>query len=132
MIERFAESVIRHRTRWSLGVLALLLVCLWLSSRLSIRNQASDFLPFQSPGVDSTELAVRSLLGGADRIVVLLESAAPVGTDSIGPVLDSLAARLRRLPGVRRVEYRVQPAFRSFLEREASVHLLALFDTLQL
>ncbi len=45
----------------------------------------------------------------------------------VGPLLDSLAGRLSRLPGVRRVEYRLDPGVRRFLEGDAARHLMLYF-----
>ena len=110
MIEAFARSVIRHRARWTAGVLVVLGLAFFASSRLRIRNDAADFLPRGSGATTALERAVRSRVGGADQIVVLVEGAGPT-------TVDSIAVALGRVPGIRRVQYRVRPEYRSFLER---------------
>ncbi|MBA2626901.1 MAG: MMPL family transporter, partial [Gemmatimonadales bacterium] len=81
---------------------------------------------------DPVEIAVRTRVGGADRIVVLLESPRPLDGPTIAPVLDTLAERLSALPDVRRVEYRVDTQLQSALQREAPGRALLYFDSTQL
>jgi predicted RND superfamily exporter protein len=132
MIERVTRSVVRHRARWTAALLVLLGVSLFFAGRLAPRDVASDFRPRDRKAPDSLERAVRTLLGGADRIVVLLEARRPVEAAELGPVIDTLAARLAALPDVRRVEYRVSSGMLEVLEREAPARVLLYFDSTQL
>jgi predicted RND superfamily exporter protein len=132
MIERVTRSVVRHRGRWTAALLGVLGVSLFFAGRLAPREVASDFLPRDRKAPDSVEQAVRTLLGGADRIVVLLEVGRPAQAAEFGPLLDTLAARLAALPGVRRVEYRVSSGMLGVLEREAPARVLLYFDSTQL
>ena len=125
MIERFARSVVVYRSRWTVGVLIVLALAAIASSRLRIRNLASDFLPRGSGASSPVESAIRSRIGGGDQIVVLVDGAQP-------EQLDTMAAALGRIPGIRRVQYRLRPEYRSFLQQAAPQFLPALIDTLQL
>ena len=129
---RFAHSVARHRHRWALGALVVFAIAVTLSLRLSLRENVRDFQPRHRGPADPVELAVRQLVGGADRIVVLLESDSAMEPSIMVPVLDSIAARLSRAPGVRQVQYQIQPALRSFVETRAPAYVLFAFDTTQL
>lgn len=70
--------------------------------------------------------------GGADRIVVAVDSRTPLMPSEIGPLLDSLATRLLRVPGVKRVDYRLEPVVRRFLEVDAPRHLMVYFSPAEL
>lgn len=100
--------------------------------RLSLRENVRDFQPRPLHAPDPVELAVRTLVGGADRIVVLLESDSAMQPAVMAPLLDSLAARLSRAPGVHQVQFRLPPAIRGFVESRAPAFLLFSFDTTQL
>ena len=128
MIERFTASLVRHRRRWSLAAGALLLLAIWLGSRLTLRLEMADYLP---RGTAPPPVAVPGQ-GGADRIVVVVEAGAPMQAAEIGPLLDSLAVRLGQLPGIRRVEYRVGAGLARYLEAEAPRHLLLYFTSAEL
>ncbi len=123
MIDWFAASLIRHRWRWATGAILLLLLALAFGSRLSVRFEMADFLPRGASGVSP----VPTSLGDADRVVIAVDSRTVLFPDSIGPLLDSLAHRLSAVPGVKQVEYRLDPALRRFLEVEAPRHLLLYF-----
>jgi len=125
MIESFARSVVVHRARWTIGVLAVLGLAGVASSGFRIRNTASDFLPRGSETASPVEAVVRSRVGGADQIIVLVDGAQ-------APTIDTIAGALSRIPGIRRVQYRLRPEYRSFLEHEAPQYLSALIDTFQL
>lgn len=127
-ISAFAESLVLHRGRWTVGALVLLGVALFLGSRLTFRSEARDFLPRGTPAPDPTLQG----LGEGDRILVVLESDRPLTTAEIGPSLDTLAARLNGLPGVRRLEHRVPTAFREYLTNEFPRHLLLYFSPTEL
>jgi predicted RND superfamily exporter protein len=129
---RFTRSVTRHRHRWVVGALAVFAVAAVLSLRLSLRENVRDFQPRASGPADPIEVAIRKLLGGADRVVVLLESDSAMQTAAMAPLLDSLAARLARAPGVHGVQYRLQSRIRSFVETRAPAYVLFAFDTTQL
>lgn len=107
-------------------------VAVALSLRLSLRENVRDFQPRPLHAADPVDLAVRKLVGGADRIVVLLESDSAMEPSVMAPLLDSLSARLLRAPGVHQVQYRLQPALRGFVETRAPSFLLFAFDTNQL
>ena len=128
MIDRLAGSLVRHRWRWSVGALLVLLLALLLGSRLSLRLEMADYLP-KGAGVAPAALPG---LGDADRIIVVVEANVPMQAGEIGPVLDSLAGRLERIRGVRRVEYRVAPGLSRYLESEAPRHLLLYFEPAEL
>lgn len=129
---RFARSITRHRHRWAAGALAVFAVAVVLSLRLSLRENVRDFQPRTRGSADPVELAVRKLLGGADRIVVLLESDSAMQPTVMAPLLDSLAARLARAPGVRGVQYRIPSDVRGFVETRAPAYVLFAFDSTQL
>jgi predicted RND superfamily exporter protein len=52
--------------------------------------------------------------------------------EEVGPLLDTLAGRLSRLPGVKQVDYRLDPAVRRFLEVEAPRYLMLYFTPAEL
>lgn len=128
MLATLAASILRHRRWWTGALLLVLAGALVLSSRLSLRHQASDFLP-RNQAPDTTGLTG---LGGADRVVVVLESDRTIPVAEAGPVLDRLAERLASIPGVRRVEHRLRPEYRRFLEEQAPRYLAVFFDSTQL
>jgi uncharacterized protein len=127
VIDAFAASLVRHRGRWTAGALLLLTLALLLASRLTFRHEASDFLP-RATRPDTTLAG----LGGVDRIAVIIEADAPMTAADVGGAIDSLAARLTSLVGVRRVEYRVAPALRRYVEQESVRHLLLYFTPAEL
>ena len=121
-MQRLAESLIRYRGWWVAGTLALLVLALGLASRLTLRHEAADF----QPGGRARDSAL-SVSGGADRIVILLESEQAIPIATAGPVIDSIAARVRQIPGILRVDHRVDETVQRFLETEAPRHLLLFF-----
>lgn len=129
---RFAQSATRHRHRWAVGALAVFVVAVVLSLRLSLRENVRDFQPRVHGPADPVEVAVRKLLGGADRVVVLLEADSAMQPAVMAPLLDSLAARLARAPGVRGVQYRIPSKVQGFVETRAPAYVLFAFDTTQL
>ena len=130
--ERFARSVVEHRFRWSVASLAVFAFAVVLSLRLTLRENVADFQPRASLPADPVELAVRRLLGGSDRIVVLLESDSAMQPATMAPALDTLAGRLSAIPGVHGVEYRVRQSLRTFIDSRAPGYALFAFDTTQL
>ena len=132
LAERFTRSVAAHRFRWSAGSLLVLAVATVLSFRLTLREDVQDFQPVSHEPIDPTERAVRRLVGGSDRIVVLLESDSAMVPATMAPVLDTLAAGLSAIRGVHAVEYRVRSDLRTFIETRAPAYVLLAFDTTQL
>ncbi len=65
-------------------------------------------------------------------MVVAVDSRTPLLPAADGPLLDSLAVRLGRIPGVKRVDYRLDPALRRFLEVESPRHLMLYFSPAEL
>lgn len=121
MIKRLTDSLIRWRPWWVAGAGTLLLLALVLASRLTLRHEATDFQPRGSVR-DTLPVA-----GGADRIVIVLEADRPLGVDTVGPIIDRIAAAVRPIPGVRRIESRVSDEYRQFIEREVPRYLLLFF-----
>lgn len=128
MIDALARELVRHRGRWTGVALLVLGVSVAAGSRLSLRHEASDFVPAGLPAVDP----VTAGGAAADRVVVLLEADQVIPVTQAGPVLDQLASRLAAINGVRRVEYRVPRALRNFLEDYAPRHLLLYFEPAEL
>jgi predicted RND superfamily exporter protein len=124
-MDRFARFLVRHRYGCAAVALLGLGVALSLASRLTLRDRATDFFPKASPSDSAVLGANRS---GADRIIVILESPNPMTADTVGPVLDSVAARLAAIDGVRRVEYRVRPELRRFFTDYAPKHLVLYYS----
>lgn len=121
--------MVRHRWGWTIGASLVLLLALVLGSRLSVRFEMDDFLP------RSWDRGVTPLpegLIGADRVVVAVDSRTPLTPAEVGPLLDSLAGRLSRVSGVKRVEYRLDPSVRRFLEVEAPRYLMLYFTPAEL
>lgn len=123
MIQRLADSLVQKRSWWSAGALAVLLVSLVLAGRLSLRHEASDFQPRGAPA----DTAILPVQGGADRIVIVLESDRTITVGTAGPVIDRIAHDVRQIPGVRRVEHRVSVEYQRFLEEKAPRYLLLFF-----
>ncbi len=132
MIDALARSLIRHRGRWTVGGLLVLAAALALTSRLTLRSEIDDFLPRGRRPVDTVAALVDGGAGRVDRIIVLLESHEPMRVEVAAPVLDALATRLAAVPGVGRVEHRLRPELRRFLEREGPAQLLLFFTPRQL
>jgi predicted RND superfamily exporter protein len=123
MIQRLAESITRRRSWWAAGSLAILLLSLILASRLTLRHEATDFQP-RGPDRDSGSAFTP---GGADRIVIVLESDQTIRVEAAGPIIDRIAGAVRPLPGVRRVDGRLSDEYRQFVESEAPRYLLLFF-----
>jgi predicted RND superfamily exporter protein len=123
MIRSLARSLIQRRSWWVAGALAVLLVSIFLAAKLELHHEASDFQP-RGSGFDSLSPGVP---GGTDRIVIVLESDRPIPVAGAGPVIDRISRGIESLPGVRRVEHRVNQAGRAFLEEKANRHLLLFF-----
>ncbi|MGH7592437.1 MAG: MMPL family transporter, partial [Gemmatimonadales bacterium] len=128
MLTAFAHGLVRHRVRWSLAAAALFAASIWLGSRLGIRQEVSDFLPSGTATRDTLPLPGRD----GDRLIVVLESAAPLTADQAGPVLDTLANHLTAIPGLDRLEYRVTGGMQRFLDRELPARLLLYFAPAEL
>jgi hypothetical protein len=123
-MDRFAHLLVRYRFRSLVLALLVLGLALAFASRLSLRDRATDFLPI---GSTPDSVALGPGRSGADRIIVILEGSGPMTAETIGPVLDSVAARLAVIEGVRRVEYRIGPELRRFFTEYAPKHLLLYF-----
>lgn len=117
LADRYAAALVRHRGRWTALALALLAGAGVLASRLRFRADAADFLPRGTSHLLPAGLP-------ADPTVVVMESTDPVRAIEVGPLLDTLASRLAALPGVHRVEHRLDPVALHFVEAIAPRHLL--------
>lgn len=117
---RLFLSLVQHRGWWTGLTLLVLAAALALASRLTLRSDLQDFLPQGQALADP--LAAGSSGSGVqrDRILVVLEGGGPMAAAEVAPALDALSARLRALPGVRRVEYRLGAELRQFAEREGA------------
>lgn len=132
LTEAVARGVVRHRSWWTGGALLALAAALGLASRLSLRSAIEDFLPRGRRVADSVAALGAGDVAQRDRILVVLEADAPVRAEEVGPVLDTLAARLARVPGVRRAQARLPPELRRFLERAGPAHFLLFLTPRQL
>ena len=124
MIDAFAGSLVRHRARWTVGAVLVLLASVLLGARLTLRHALSDFLP---RGAAAPPAALADL-GGADRIAVVIESDRAMTASEIGPALDSIAARLAVIPGVRRVEHALPAELQRYVGDDVRQHLLLYFS----
>ena len=122
-MQRLADSLIRNRGWWMAGTLTVLVIALALASRLSLRHEMTDFQP-RGVMPDTSGLSVS---GGADRVVILLESDKAIPVAKAGPVIDSIASRLERIPGIRRIDSRLEATLQRFLDTEAPRRLLLYF-----
>jgi predicted exporter len=124
-MQRLADSLIRNRGWWMAGTLTVLVIALALASRLSLRHEMTDFQP-RGVMPDTSGLSVS---GGADRVVILLESDQAIPVAKAGPVIDSIASRLERIPGIRRIDSRLEATLQRFLDTEAPRRLLLYFPS---
>jgi hypothetical protein len=132
LTDAVARSLVRHRQWWTAACLLVLALALSLASRLSLRSAIEDFLPRGRRLADSVAALASGDVAQRDRILVVLEADAPLRTEEVGPVLDTLAARLARVPGVRRAQARLATELRRFLEREGPAHFLLFLTPRQL
>ncbi|MGH7523037.1 MAG: hypothetical protein ACREK8_01905, partial [Gemmatimonadales bacterium] len=128
LLQRLAASLVHHRIRWSLVAAAALAASAVLGSRLSMRQSVNDFLPAGSAPRDTMPLSS----GDADRIIVVLESDAPIMVTAGGPVLDTLAMHLSGITGIERVEYRLDRGMQQFLGAGLRSRLLLYFSPAEL
>ncbi len=117
VVSVISRGVVRHRILWSGGIVLVLGIALVLAAQLSLSHRAEDLLPRRGGSPDSVQLAVRQLAGGVGRVVIFLESPEPLAVTHASPLLDTLATRLGAIPGVRRVEHRLPPELRRYLEQ---------------
>jgi predicted exporter len=127
-LDRLAASLVHHRIRWAIVAIAAAGAAAWLGSRVSMRQNVDDFLPTGSAPHDTMPLPS----GDADRIVVVLESPVPITAAEAGPILDTLASGMAAIPGVERVDYRLDGSMQHFLGIGMRSRLLLYFSADQL
>ena len=123
-LDRFAASLVRHRIRWTAVALVGVAGAGWAGLGLTPRFDLNDYLPRTATPRTGADFP---FLGGADRIVVVLDSRGTIPAGEARPILEGLAGRLAVIPGVRRVDYRVPRGLQEFLDREIPRHLLGYF-----
>ena len=105
-IERFSRE--RFKLVFA-GALTLLLVSIWIGSRIKIESDVLNLIPRGNRQVDTFREALHEF-GSIDYLIVLLEAADNDGPDEIEDFADLFAEKLRaREDLVRSVEYRFQP-----------------------
>jgi uncharacterized protein len=128
MLNAFAGSLVRHRIRWLVVAAAVFGLATWLGSRLSMRQGVADFLPIGTVVRDTLPFPAAD----GDRIVVVLESATPLSVNQAGPALDALAIQLATIPGIARIDYRVDSGVQRFLAGGMRSRLLLYFTPAEL
>ncbi len=124
MIKWIVVLATRHRAVFTASCAIVLMVSVFVSSRLPTRLDMDDFLPARDGSDASFEAEIRDLVGGSARIVIYIESASEMQAGEVGPVIDELATRLRRIEGISSVRGHLDPGIRRFLDEEGPKHLL--------
>lgn len=132
MLQRFVDSCLKHPWRnlalWGVVLAGLGYLTYDLRPGLSIE----DFYPPEARQSLREQERLTEAFGGANRIVVVLESPRPFDAAVAAKILDPVADELRRLPGVGRVDYKLDDQLRRFVEEQLPHQLLLHLTTQQL
>jgi predicted exporter len=128
LIAVIVRSVLCHRWGWTAALLLLGGAAAWQAGRLTLRLDAADVAFDTSDLASSSVDPVIRRWDARDRLVVLLRGPRSIPSNGAGAIFTALAERLRDVPGVERVEFRVTPEFTHFLERELPALLPLYLD----
>lgn len=120
-IEEFSRR--RYRTVF-LATLLVVVVSMYLGSRLRLDGDVLNLVPKNNRVVDTFKSAIRDF-GGLDFLIILVEARGGQTSEDLQEYADLLAEQLQRVPSIRYVEHKIDTSgpFFAFFRRNQTLFL---------
>ncbi len=120
-IEEFSRR--RYRTVFKVALLVVL-VSIYLGSRLRLDGDVLNLVPKNNHVVDTFKSAIRDF-GGLDYLIILVEARPGQTGEDLQEYADLLAEQLQRVPSIRYVEHKIDTSgpFFAFFRRNQTLFL---------
>lgn len=129
ILRRIARSVCRHRGRWVLAFLAVSLIAAFSISRTRPTLEAEDFLPKRvlqqkNPEKERLHRQVLERFGGIAPVMIVFQSNKKIEAAKVGPLMEAVAAKLSALEEIKKVNFRLEPHLKAYIDSELPKTLL--------
>lgn len=129
VLSHIARSVCKDRRRWAFAFIAIALMASFSISRTRATLEAEDFLPKKvlqqkNPEKERLHRQVLERFGGIAPVMIVFQSDKKIEAAKIGPLIESVAERLSALEEIKKVNFRLEPHLKAYIDSELPKTLL--------